>query len=839
LNEQIRFPVVEEPRVSVLIVTYGGWDFVSIALRSLLENTEPCYEVIIVDNASPDLTASRLKKHVTNARLVFNEENVGFGPAGNQAASLARAPYLAFLNSDCFVRPGWLPPLVQALEDDARLAAAAPVVLNPDGSLQEAGCLLFGNGHTQLLGDGDDAGRPEYRFRRIVDYASAACLVLRRRAFLDAGGFDAIFAPAYFEDVDVCLRLRNTGLATLFEPRSAVTHVRGASGGGESALAIWQKNLIPFRERWKDVIALRPMPGDEVSGPRQALSARDAVSDARLLIVGNCASSPGPEAGVRSVLPLLATLAAGWPECRITVLTPTLPTQVLIEDLARNGIEVVAGLSDPAAWLDGRRSHYDAVLLGGSGSGSPLDLALRETQPAAVWIEEASGLDEAALAEALSRARIPPPRQPRRASELSSASSRPQRQAGDASQPSRPVAIVVLGMHRSGTSALTGCLRFLGVPLGRPLMPSNAANEKGFFEHMEVVAIHDELLMRLGAGPLDVSCLPEGWETSESAKAAALRLRNLLRRNFEGVPVWAVKDPRLCVLLPLWLPLLEELEVEPRFLLMLRSPWEIARSLEKRDRLGLIESLDLWLRHLAAAESATRKSRRAVLTYDRLLSDPGTELSHLGEVLGLTWLWSPAAVRREIHDFLAPSLRHFGRSDRTSGAPKNLVARVNEFDTALEALARSDDAAARSLVDERRAACEKSLEPLFAIGSEDPVAIRWQSIDVPATLGRGERRSCRAAFSNKGGSPLSKRLLSVACHWLDAADRSRVVIWDDGLRTPVPRILLPGETWSGEFTLQAPSEPGRYLLQVDLVREGVAWFSAKGVAPLTQPVTIA
>ena len=839
MNDQIRFPVVAEPRVSILIVTYGGWDYVSTALRCLLENTEPSYEVIIVDNASPDLTASRLKQHVTNARLVFSESNIGFGPASNHAASLARAPYLALLNSDCFVRPGWLPPLVQALEDDACLAAAAPVVLNPDGSLQEAGCLLFGNGHTQLLGDGDDAGRPEYRFRRIVDYASAACLVLRRRAFLDAGGFDAIFAPAYFEDVDLCLHLRGMGLATLFEPRSVVTHIRGASGGGVFAQAIWQKNLIPFRERWKDVIARRPLPGDEDSGPRQALCARDAVSDARLLIVGNCASSPGPEAIAPSVLPLLSTLAAGWPECRITALTPTLPTQVLVEGLARDGVEVVAGLSDPAAWLDGRRSHYDVVLVGGNAEGSPLDVALRETQSAAVRIDAASSLDGEALVGALSHAGIAPPRRPLRASGSSSASAPRHRHEAHAPSAPRPVAVVVLGMHRSGTSALTGCLRFLGVPLGRPLMPSNLANEKGFFEHMEVVAIHDELLMRLGAGPLDVSCLPEGWEKSESANAAALRLKDLLRKNFEGVPVWAVKDPRLCVLLPLWLPLLDEMEVEPRFLLMLRSPWEIARSLEKRDGLGLIESLDLWLRHLAAAESATRKSRRAVLSYDRLLSDPGTELARMSEVLGLTWLWTPASVRREIHDFLAPSLRHFGRSDRTSGAPEDLVARVNELDTALDALARSDDAAARSLVDERRAACEERLKPLFAIGSEDPVAIRWHSVDVPATLARGERTNCRAVFSNDGPTPLSKRLLSIAYHWLDTADPSSIVVWDDGLRSPVQRVLLAGETWSGEFTIQAPAEPGSYLLQVDLVREGVAWFSANGVAPLTQPVTIA
>jgi hypothetical protein len=101
-----------------------------------------------------------------------------------------------------------------------------------------------------------------------------------------------------------------------------------------------------------------------------------------------------------------------------------------------------------------------------------------------------------------------------------------------------------------------------------------------------------------------------------------------------------------------------------------------------------------------------------------------------------------------------------------------------------------------------------------------------------------ERTSVRVSFSHAGRLPLSNRALCLSYHWLDADNASRAVVWE-APRTPVRRILAPGEIWSGEVSLQAPAEPGRYLLQVDLVREGVAWFGTRGVAPLTRPITIA
>ena len=405
------FPNVRRPRVSILMVTYGGWEFVSKALQSLLENTDPCYEIIVVDNASPDGTAARLRDEVVNARLVFNTANRGFGPASNQAASLAAAPYLALLNSDCFVRPGWLPPLLEALDEDKALGAVAPLILNVDGSLQESGCLLFSNAYTQMFGLGDDAGKPAYRFRRIVDYASGACLVLRRRIFLDLGGFDVAYVPAYFEDVDLCLRLRQHGFGTLVEPRSVVTHLRGGSGGGSFAVELWSRNLPIFRKRWKEVLAGRPAFAEPDATPRSFLSARDAVAHANMLLASERPFSPDDTAGGAAALRLLEALAAGWPECRITALALGAPADEAVTDaLLRAGVEVVTGLSDVAHWLKERRFHYDVVLFAGDRPSPLLDAALHDSQPLASYIEGAADLGSKALIDALGKVGVAPGR---------------------------------------------------------------------------------------------------------------------------------------------------------------------------------------------------------------------------------------------------------------------------------------------------------------------------------------------------------------------------------------------------------------------------------------------
>ena len=131
---------------------------------SIAEHTAVPYEVIVVDNASPDASGALVRLRTTGARFVFNAENRGFGGAMNQAVALATAPAVCLLNPDVVVGPGWIEPLLGALAADDRCAAVTPMLVNADGSVQEAGSVIDGTGHTHAAREpGLGAQRPDRR----------------------------------------------------------------------------------------------------------------------------------------------------------------------------------------------------------------------------------------------------------------------------------------------------------------------------------------------------------------------------------------------------------------------------------------------------------------------------------------------------------------------------------------------------------------------------------------------------------------------------------------------------------------------------------------------------
>ncbi|MEZ5065808.1 MAG: glycosyltransferase [bacterium] len=219
-------------------------------------------------------------------------------------------------------------------------------------------------------------------------------------------------------------------------------------------------------------------------------------------------------------------------------------------------------------------------------------------------------------------------------------------------------AILVLGMHRSGTSALTRVLHLLGAELGSNLMPPSPANPKGYWEHADIVFLHDVALAHLG----------RTWDDPRPIDAERLRgpdlapvrrqLRDLLEKEFGDSALWAVKDPRLCRLLPLWAPVLEELDVTPRFLLAQRDSREVAASLVKREGMESGFAHLLWLEHVLVAERATRGSVRSSLWYGDLLGDWRGVVDRISNELRIVWPNAPEIVAAEVDTFLDPSLRH-------------------------------------------------------------------------------------------------------------------------------------------------------------------------------------
>jgi GT2 family glycosyltransferase len=398
----IRFPEVARPDVTVVMLTYNRWDLTKEALRLLAEVTQPRYEVVIVDNASTDGTLAELDR-VEGARILRNPTNLGFGPANNQGAAMARGRYLLLLNSDAWVRPGWLEPLIEVADADPGVAAVAPKLLYPDGRLQEAGSIIWRDGRVRQYGDGDRSNRPEYNFRRTVDYASAACLLVRRSAFISVGGFDPRFAPVYYEDVDLCLALAARPGRVVYQPRSVVEHVRGASSTGGVQSARVERNRRVLRARWQSVLDRRPPESWRVE-PSGILGGRDALTCERILVL------TGPRPGAAGAPEqtrldgLISAAARRWPDARWTVASLDGAPVTRPDDLSDAGIEAVTAASSWEDWLTGRRYHYGVIVVADPRwTDGQLGDVLNATQPQAVRVPVADHVELGAIATALGR----------------------------------------------------------------------------------------------------------------------------------------------------------------------------------------------------------------------------------------------------------------------------------------------------------------------------------------------------------------------------------------------------------------------------------------------------
>jgi len=223
----------------------------------------------------------------------------------------------------------------------------------------------------------------------------------------------------------------------------------------------------------------------------------------------------------------------------------------------------------------------------------------------------------------------------------------------------RREALIVLGMHRSGTSAMGGGLQRLGVDFGENLMPSmEGVNEKGFYEHLGIVELHEELLSSIGYQWSDVRPIPSDVWLKPEVLSIQKKLFELLKSDFDGSNFWGVKDPRMCRLLPIWLPLLHDLQVESKFVIVLRHPREVIDSLKKRDGLDANGAYICWLWYVLEAERQTRKMPRVFVFYEDLLNDWGKVVSTISEQLSVEWPVSPSEVSSEINAFLDVGLRH-------------------------------------------------------------------------------------------------------------------------------------------------------------------------------------
>lgn len=226
------------------------------------------------------------------------------------------------------------------------------------------------------------------------------------------------------------------------------------------------------------------------------------------------------------------------------------------------------------------------------------------------------------------------------------------------SEGSKRSGILVLGMHRSGTSALTGVLAALGITAPKTQINGDEWNSRGYWESARINHFNERLLSEAGSTWDDWSHLDlDGLDTKEGARFFA-EANALLRSEFGDERLFAIKDPRICRIVPFWLQALRKFGASPYVILALRHPGEVALSLQRRDQMPCADGIMLWLRSILDAEFGSRGLRRSFTRYDDLLSDWHSAVTRLSADIALSWPISPDDARQEIDKFISRDLKH-------------------------------------------------------------------------------------------------------------------------------------------------------------------------------------
>lgn len=395
----IQLPAFDEPTVSLIVPVHSGAALTRACLESIRDNTiGVAYDVILVDDAA-DPETRRLFTLIRGATIVVNDQNLGYLRSVNRGASLARGRWLVLCNNDIEVRPGWLSAMLACGESASDIGVVTPKYVYPDGTLSEAGAIIWRDGTGVNYGRHGDPQRPAYNYRRETDYGSAAALLVRADLFSELGGYDERYMPMYYEDADLCFRMRERGLRVMYEPEAVVMHVEGGTAGTDPDYGHkrhQEVSRVTFVSRWArtlDAVHLHPQPDDH----RQAV---DRFMTGNVLVIDHQVPMSNRDAGSLRMLGMIRALKAlGF---QVTFLPDNfVATQPYTSDLQRMGVEVLYGPLDVHGELMVRGSALTAVILS-RPTVSPRWLTIvRELAPSATviydtvdlhWVRESRGI---------------------------------------------------------------------------------------------------------------------------------------------------------------------------------------------------------------------------------------------------------------------------------------------------------------------------------------------------------------------------------------------------------------------------------------------------------------
>ncbi|MEZ5490129.1 MAG: glycosyltransferase [Gammaproteobacteria bacterium] len=359
-DNTLAIPPSEQPLVSILLVLYNQAPLTLLCIESILKFAPAPYELVIVNNASADET-DRLLSKLTNVTVINNADNEGFVRAVNQGVEHCRGRYLLLLNNDAMLHLYSIESAIETLQRTPDAGAVGGRILLLDGSLQEAGSIIFDDGGCLGYGRHGIADAPEFMFSRPVDYCSGAFLLCETALFRSMDGFDLDYAPAYYEDSDFCIRLQERGLKVIYDPNAVITHYEFASSGGqEKAGQLQEKHRQVLQAKHPQYLARRHPVAAE-----PALFSRTANNQPNVLVIDDRVPH--------------ASLGSGYPRCReilsllassgfnVTLYPLQFPEESWREtyDTLPDTIEVMLdlGLQRLSEFLQKRRGFYSTVIV--------------------------------------------------------------------------------------------------------------------------------------------------------------------------------------------------------------------------------------------------------------------------------------------------------------------------------------------------------------------------------------------------------------------------------------------------------------------------------------------
>lgn len=360
VKEALTHEPVIDPVVSVVVPVYNNFSYTLRCVYSILiAQDETPIEIIIADDQSSDETEAFFSP-LAGLTYIRNPENFGFLLSCNNAAKSAKGEYLFLLNNDTAVLDGWVDRLVETFDNEPKAGLVGSKLLYPNGLLQEAGGILWSDGAANY-GKFDDPQRPEYSYLREVDYVSGAAIMTPMVLWRELGGFDERYVPAYCEDSDFCLSVRDKGLKVMMQPASQIVHFEGISNGTDinSGIKKYQvENSKKLSEKWDKLLSSNGVSGDF---SRECV---DRSVGPRLLIIDATVPTPDQDAGsVTQWYFLKIFRQLGY---QITFLPENLLyTSHYTENIQALGVEVIYApyYKSVERFLEEEGAQYDAVML--------------------------------------------------------------------------------------------------------------------------------------------------------------------------------------------------------------------------------------------------------------------------------------------------------------------------------------------------------------------------------------------------------------------------------------------------------------------------------------------